>query len=63
MILLPWKPFVILFILTPEAYPESNRICKTELFAKTVNSWKILTILVKDCIVDVWLGSEYTSAP
>ena len=31
-----------------------------ELFAKIVNSWKLLSILAKKSILNVWQGSRYT---
>ena len=34
-----------------------------ELFAKIVNGWKLLTIFVKDPILDIWEGSEYALIP
>ena len=52
----------MLFVLTPEAYPEPSRKSKMKIFAKIVNSWKPLTIFLKDSIVDVQLGSENISA-
>ena len=33
-----------------------------ELFTKTVNTWKPLTILKKISILDAWQSSEYTSS-
>ena len=32
-----------------------------ELFEKTDNGWKLLTIVAKSSILDVWQGSEYVS--
>ena len=48
-------------IYMSEACSEPYQTSKTKLFAETVNSWKPLTILVKSSILDVWLGSEYTT--
>ena len=45
----------MLFVLTPEAYPEPSQKSKVKLFTKIVNSWKPLTIFLKDSIVDVQL--------
>ena len=33
-----------------------------EHFPKIVNVWKPITVFAKRCILDVWQGSEYTSA-
>ena len=33
-----------------------------DLFAKTVNDFRLLTIFVKSSILDVWQSSEYASA-
>ena len=33
-----------------------------ELFAKTANYWKLLTVFAKKFILDVWQGSRYASA-
>ena len=33
-----------------------------ELLLNIVNGWKPLTILEKNFILDIWLGSEYASA-
>ena len=32
-----------------------------KLFEKTDNGWKLLTIVAKSSILDVWQGSEYVS--
>ena len=45
-----------------EVYSKHSQISNMMLFMKIVNSWKPLTIFAKSSIVDVWLGSEYTSA-
>ena len=43
-------------------YSELIQISKIKLFVKLVNSRKLLTILAKSSILDVWLGSEYVFA-
>ena len=40
-------------MLWTEVHSEPSQACKTELFAKIVNSWKALTIFVKGSILDV----------
>ena len=40
---------------------QSSQTSKMELFAKIVNGWKPLFIFTKGSILDLWLGSEYTS--
>ena len=55
-------PFAIKFpAIFLEAYSEACQTSKMELFAKTINGWKSLTIFAKISILDVWQGSEYTS--
>ena len=44
------------------AYSEPCQTSKTEFFAEIVNVWKVLINFAKSFIVDVWYGSEYTSA-
>ena len=44
-----------------EACEELCKVSKMESFAKIVNGFKPLTIFAKLSILDVWLGSEYTS--
>ena len=44
-----------------EAYSESDRTTKMELLAEILNEWKLLTNFEKNSILDVLLGSEYTS--
>ena len=39
-----------------------SRASNMELLAKIVNGWKPFTVFAKSSILDVWLGSEYTSA-
>ena len=50
-----------MFTILPMAYSKPSQISKTEFFAKTVSSWKPLKKFAKSSILDVWLGSEYTS--
>ena len=49
-------------ILFREVYSEPSQTSKMELFAKRVNDWKLLTFFVKNSVLDVWQGSEYTSS-
>ena len=52
----------ICLLQTPaKAYSESSQIPKMEIFVKTVNSWKPVTIFPNIFIVHVWLSSEYVS--
>ena len=44
------------------AYSKPSRMYKMELFIKIVMSWKPKTSFGKSSILDVRLGSEYTSA-
>ena len=44
-----------------EAYSKPCRISKTELFAKIVNGFQQLIIFAKCFILDIQIGSEYTS--
>ena len=44
-----------------EAHSEPSQVSKMDLFAKIVKGWKSLTIFAKSSILDVCLGSEYTS--
>ena len=39
---------------------ELRETSKMKFFEKNVNSWKPLTIVAKNSILDVWLGCEYT---
>ena len=48
-------------LIPPEAYSEPIRTSTKELLAKIVSSFWPLTIFVKGSILDVRLGSEYTS--
>ena len=41
------------------AHSESSQISKTELVAKIVNSWKVLTNFSKSSTLNAWMGSEY----
>ena len=43
----------------PEAHSEANQLPKMEDFAKIVNDWDPLTIIIKSAILDVWLNSEH----
>ena len=45
----------------PDEHLEPSRTSMMELFAKTVNCWKLLSIIVKIFIIDVQLGSKYAS--
>ena len=45
-----------------DAYSEPCQTFKMELFTKVINEWKLLTILEKKIMLDVWQGSEYLSA-
>ena len=57
-----WKPFLRVFSLAwEEAHSEPSQKSKMELFAKIINGLKLLNILTKGSILDIWLGSEYTS--
>ena len=49
-------------IFLPEEYSEPNQTSKMELFAKIASDLKLLTIFVKNSILNVLLDSEYTSA-
>ena len=42
----------------PEAHSEANQLPKMEDFAKIVNDWEPLTIIIKSAILDVWLNSK-----
>ena len=42
-------------------HSEPCQISKMELFAKTGNGWKLLTIYRKSSILDVSFGCEYAS--
>ena len=44
------------------AFSEPGQTSKMELFVKIVNDVKLLTIFKKSSILDVWMGSKYTSA-
>ena len=41
-----------------QVYSETS---KMELSAKVINTWKPLTISVKNSIFDVWMGPEYAA--
>ena len=45
----------------PEVYSEPSQTSRMELFAKTMNGWKLWIIFAKSYILDVRLGSEYVS--
>ena len=45
-----------------EAHLELSQTSEIELFVKSLNNWKPLTISIKSSILDVWLGAEYVSA-
>ena len=45
-----------------EAYSEPCQTFDQELLAEIVNFWRLLVIFAKISILDVWLGSEYTSS-
>ena len=45
-----------------EAHSEPFQISKTELFAKTVNAWKLPTNFPKSSTLDIWLGCGYNAA-
>ena len=45
-----------------EAHSEPSKTFNMEAFLKIINGWKLLTISVKTSPLDVWQGSEYTSA-
>ena len=47
--------------MSTEVYSEPCQISQTELFAKTVNDGKSLTIFTKNSILNVKLGSECPS--
>ena len=34
---------------------------KDKIFAKIVNGWKPLTIFMENLILNIWLGSEYST--
>ena len=40
---------------------EPGETSKMELFVKIVNNIKLLTIFTKSSILDIWMGSKYTS--
>ena len=44
-----------------EVYSELSRTFQMELFAKTVNGSKLLTVFVKNAFSHVWQGSKYAS--
>ena len=48
-------------ILSSKVYPEPCQTSKMELFAKIINSFQPLTIILKSFILDVWHGYEYAS--
>ena len=43
-------------------HSESSQTSKMKFFAKTVNGWKSVTIFAKSSILDVLVGSGYSSA-
>ena len=43
------------------AYPEPSLISKTELFVRIVYMFQPFIIFAKSSVLDVWLGSEYSS--
>ena len=45
----------------PEAYSKPSQTSKLELFAKTVNGFKPLTIFAKSSTLHVHMDSEYAS--
>ena len=54
--------FNLNFVSITEVYSEPCKTSKMGLFAKTINGFQLLTIFVKNSILDVWLGSEYSFA-
>ena len=54
---------ILQFIISiPEltgTYSEPRQTSKIVLFAKTVNSWKPLTIFAKSPILNIWQDPEY----
>ena len=52
--------FVLFGIIrTAEVYSEPSRTSTTELFAKIVKGFQLLTIFIKTSILDTRLGFEY----
>ena len=51
-----WRLCNVVFLLLP------FRLSKMEFFIKIVNGFQWLTIFAKSSILDIWLGSETTSA-
>ena len=52
---------LVRFTFKAEAYLEPSQTSKMELFMKTVNDFQLLTNYAKSFVLDVWLGSQYTS--
>ena len=50
-----------MLLVYSEAYSEPSQKYKMELFAKINKGYKLLTIFAKSAILDVWLGSKWTS--
>ena len=50
------------FLDIAEAYSEPCQTSEAKLFEEIVKVWKLVVIFVKSSILDVWHGSEYTSA-
>ena len=46
-----------------KVYSEPNQISKTELLAKTFDTFEPENILAKGSMLDVWLDSEYSTVP
>lgn len=45
-----------------EAYSQPAQTFNFGFFAKIVNCWRLLTILSKGSILEIWQGSKYASA-
>ena len=45
----------------PDEYSKPSQTSKMERFAKKIDGFYPLTISAKHSILEIWLGSEYTS--
>ena len=51
----------LIFWVCLQAYSDHYKTSNMEFFAKIVDGLKLLTIFLKNWILDVWQGSEYAS--
>lgn len=45
-----------------QAYSKANQTPDTKFFAEVVNGFRLLTIFLKNLILNVWLDSEFSFA-